>query len=98
GIGGPNQEFAVGASPYIDDIGSVVVVGLDSDGTDGPTDLAGAIVDEKTASRSQVLNIDIHDCLNRHNVTPAVLKLQDAIITGSTGTNVNDLKIMLISG
>ena len=97
GIGGPNQEFAVGASPYIDDIGSVVVVGFDSDGTDGPTDLAGAIVDEKTASRAQALDIDIHTCLNRHDVTPAVLKLQDAIITGSTGTNVNDLKIMLIS-
>jgi hydroxypyruvate reductase/glycerate 2-kinase len=97
GIGGPNQEFAVGASPYIDDIGSVVVVGFDSDGTDGPTDLAGAIVDEKTASRAQALDIDINACLNRHDVTPAVLKLQDAIITGSTGTNVNDLKIMLIS-
>jgi glycerate 2-kinase len=97
GIGGPNQEFAVGASPYIDNIGSVVVVGFDSDGADGPTDLAGAIVDEKTASRAQALDIDIHACLNRHDVTPAVLKLQDAIITGSTGTNVNDLKIMLIS-
>jgi glycerate 2-kinase len=96
GTGGPNQEFALGAAAGIDGLGDVVVVGLDTDGTDGPTDVAGGLVDEDTVSRANKLKIDLHACLGRHDVTPALRQLDDIVVTGATGTNVNDLKFMLI--
>jgi len=96
GIGGPNQEFALSAATGIDNLGSIVIVGLDTDGTDGPTDVAGAVVDDKTAARARESNIDLLESLNRHDATASFLKLGDAIVTGATGTNVNDLKLMVI--
>lgn len=96
GQGGPNQEFSLGAALWIDKIGDVVIIGQDSDGTDGPTDIAGGIVDNCTVERARVLGIDIYAALNRHDVSPVLMRLDDAIITGATGTNVNDLKLMLI--
>jgi len=96
GQGGPNQEFSLGAALRIDGVGDVVIVGLDSDGTDGPTDIAGGIADDRTVSRAAALGIDIFAALNGHDVTPVLMKLEDAIVTGNTGTNVNDLKLMLV--
>jgi len=96
GRGGPNQEFAMGAGLLIDQIGNVVVAGLDSDGTDGPTEIAGGIVDNLTVERARKLGLDLHLTLKHHDVTTAFLKLGDEILTGGTGTNVNDLKLMLI--
>ncbi len=96
GQGGPNQEFALGASLWIDGVGDVVIVGQDSDGTDGPTDIAGGIVDNFTMERAREQGIDIYEALGRHDVTPVLLRLEDAILTGATGTNVNDLKLMLV--
>ena len=97
GEGGPNQEFSIAAAPGLDRIGNVVVLGLDSDGTDGPTDIAGGIVDHQTLTRVHSLGMDIYSVLARHDVTPVLKKLGDAIETGATGTNVNDLKLMLIA-
>ncbi|MGD8716394.1 MAG: MOFRL family protein, partial [Desulfobacterales bacterium] len=94
---GPNQEFAVSAALSIENIEDVVIVGLDTDGTDGPTDYAGAISDKSTVLRARELCIDLFDSLKRHAVTPALCKLGDAIHTGATGTNVNDLKFMIVS-
>ena len=96
GLGGPNQEFALSAALSIANSGNVVVVGLDTDGTDGPTDWAGAIADAGTVSRAGRAGLDLCDYLRRHNVTPGLQKLGDVIHTGATGTNVNDLKIMVI--
>lgn len=96
GQGGPNQEFSLGAALWIDQIGEVVIIGLDSDGTDGPTNIAGGIVDNLTVQRATAMGIDIFSVLNRHDVAPALIKMEDAILTGATGTNVNDLKLMLI--
>jgi len=96
GQGGPNQEFAVSFATELAGHDNVVALGLDTDGTDGPTDIAGAIVDTTTARRAKVANIDLHDSLARHDVTPALRELGDAIITGATGTNVNDLKLVVI--
>ena len=96
GTGGPNQEFALGAAPGIDRIGSVVVVGIDTDGTDGPTDIAGGVVDDQTMARARETGIDLYACLVRHDVTPALRRMGDSIETGATGTNVNDLKFILI--
>lgn len=97
GQGGPNQEFAIGAGLLIDQIGDVLILGLDSDGTDGPTEIAGGIVDNFTVGRARRLGIDLHSALKNHDVTPVLQKLRDEILTGGTGTNVNDLKLMLIT-
>ena len=97
GKGGPNQEFTVSAALEIADVGNVVVAGIDSDGTDGPTEVAGGIVDEKTLSKARDLGIDMYASLQKHDVTPLLQRLGNAINTGATGTNVNDLKFMLIS-
>ena len=97
GTGGPNQEFSLAVAPALARVGEVVVVGLDSDGSDGPTDIAGGIVDTQTMARAHDLGIDIFAALAGHDVTPVLKKLGDEIETGATGTNVNDLKFMLIS-
>lgn len=96
GFGGPNQEFALAAACEIAGLDQVLVCGIDSDGTDGPTDFAGAMVDGQTVHRAQSADIDIHSSLNRHNVTNALQQLGDLVVTGATGTNVNDLKLMII--
>ena len=96
GDGGPNQEFVVSASLFMENLKNVLVVGLDSDGTDGPTRFAGAIADEEFVSRARPAGIDLFDSLKRHDVTPALVKLGDVIQTGATGTNVNDLKFLVI--
>jgi glycerate 2-kinase len=96
GMGGPNQEFAVGAALFIAGMQNVVMVGLDSDGSDGPTELAGAMVDGDMVSRARSAGLNLFDSLKRHDVTPALKKLGDAVYTGATGTNVNDLKFILI--
>jgi glycerate-2-kinase len=97
GEGGPNQEFSLAAAPGLDRIGKVVIIGLDSDGTDGPTDVAGGIVDNQTLARANDRGMALFEALARHDVTPALKKLGDEIETGATGTNVNDLKFLLIS-
>jgi glycerate-2-kinase len=97
GKGGPNQEFSLAAAPGLNRIGNVVVIGFDSDGTDGPTDVAGGIVDDQTLARVCSLGMDIDRALERHDVTPFLKQLGDEIETGATGTNVNDLKLMLTS-
>jgi glycerate-2-kinase len=96
GLGGPNQEFALSAACKIDGLDQVLVVGIDSDGTDGPTDFAGAIVDGGTLKRAQAAGIDVHAILKRHNVTQALQGLGDIVETGATGTNVNDLKMLMV--
>ena len=93
GEGGPNQEFSLAAAPGLDRIGNVVVVGLDSDGTDGPTNMAGGMVDNQTLARANDLGLDLFAALAGHDVTPVLKKLGDEIETGATGTNVNDLNL-----
>jgi glycerate-2-kinase len=97
GEGGPNQEFSLAAASDLNGIDNIVVVGLDSDGTDGPTDIAGGIIDNQTLARANALGMKLFAALARHDVSPVFKKLGDAIETGATGTNVNDLKFLLIS-
>lgn len=96
GEGGPNQEFALSAALELGGDERVVIAAIDSDGTDGPTDIAGGIVDASTAQRAKEKDIDISASLSHHNSAPALRDLNDAVITGHTGTNVNDLKILLV--
>ena len=96
GLGGPNQEFALSAALYLDDLKNVVVVGLDTDGTDGPTKIAGGIVDSYFNHRVREVGISLEYELSWHNTVEVFERIDDAIITGLTGTNVNDLKFLLV--
>lgn len=97
GHGGPNQEFAVAAALEIDGLRETAVLGLDTDGTDGPTDIAGALVDGDTIARARRIGVDLRTALMQHDVAPCLERLGDALRTGQTGTNVNDLKILLVA-
>lgn len=94
GQGGPNQEFALSAARALSGE-NLVVLSLDTDGTDGPTLLAGGLTDHSTAPRAAAQGMDIDRSLARHDVSPVLKALGDAVLTGHTGTNVNDLKLGL---
>lgn len=98
GAGGPNQEFALGAALEIGDLGNVVVAGLDTDGTDGPTLFAGGMADEESLKRARECDVDLFAALGSHDASLVLQATEDIFLTGNTGTNVNDLKIMLIGG
>jgi len=97
GKGGANQEFALSAALQLDGRNGVVIAAIDTDGTDGPTELAGGIVDSSTTERARQKGLDLRHRLRSHDATTALTELGDAIRTGHTGTNVNDLYLMLVS-
>jgi len=96
GQGGPNQEFALSAASQITPYDKVTVAAIDTDGTDGPTDIAGGLTDSSTISRAQTNNLDVFKHLHEHDASTVLLSTGDAIVTGHTGTNVSDLKMVLI--
>ena len=96
GRGGRNQEFALAAASKINSSPKIVIGSVDSDGTDGPTNIAGGIVDGFTMTRAQQLGINILDELKQHNSMHALQRLQDTIVTGPQGTNVQDLRVIYI--
>jgi glycerate 2-kinase len=97
GEGGPNQEFALASALELDD-SSVTTLALGTDGTDGPTEVAGGLVDGTTVPRMRERGIDARDHLRRHDATPALRAVDDAVLTGPTGTNVMDLRLTLVEG
>lgn len=97
GTGGPNQEFVASAALELKGIHGVVAAAVDTDGTDGPTPYAGAVADGFTAERAEKAGVNLNEALRRHNVSPALNKAGAAVLTGNTGTNVNDLKILIIA-
>ena len=97
GKGGPNQEFALSAGLGLGDQKGVVIAAIDTDGTDGPTELAGGIVDSFTIERAKEKGVDLLESLLSHDASTALSELSDGIVTGHTGTNVNDLKVMLVA-
>lgn len=96
GRGGRNQELALSAARGIIGLDGTVIFSVGSDGTDGPTDAAGAIVDGHSAARLERAGHDIRDVLARHDSYPALESIDALIKTGPTGTNVNDLSVVLI--
>lgn len=96
GRGGPNQEFVLGAALEIMGMENILVVGLDTDGTDGPTDLAGGFSDGDTVEAAEKMSINLFDELAKQNALEVLEKTGNCILTGPTGTNVNDLKFMLV--
>jgi glycerate 2-kinase len=96
GTGGPSQEFALGAALEISHTKRISVSSLDTDGSDGPTEAAGGIVDSLTLARSERLNEDIVSNLRKHSSFELLRKLNDQIVTDVAGTNVMDLDLAVI--
>jgi hydroxypyruvate reductase len=96
GKGGRNQELALAAAMAMEAMPGVSLLALATDGTDGPTDAAGAIVDGETVVRARQQGWDIHATLEDNNSYPLLKDTGDLLRLGPTGTNVNDLLIILI--
>ncbi len=96
GKGGRNQELALAAAVAIRGLENTCVFSFGSDGTDGPTDAAGGYVDGTTADRLQQLGIDPEEVLRRNDSYHALEKTGGLIVTGPTGTNVNDVAVVLL--
>jgi hydroxypyruvate reductase len=94
GTGGRNQELALAAALAMEGVPGVVLVALGTDGTDGPTDAAGAIATGETIARARSLGLDPAAHLEENNAYPFFDALGDLIRTGPTGTNVNDLMFL----
>lgn len=96
GMGGRNQEIALGAAEGIAGCRDTCVFSFGSDGSDGPTDAAGGIVDEGSAARLTAAGLDLHKVLQDNDAYHALKAIDGLIVTGPTGTNVNDLSVVLI--
>ena len=96
GLGGRNQEIALSAAAGIEGLRDTAVFSLGSDGTDGPTDAAGGFVTGATAEALRKQGVDIFDVLARNDAYHALETCGGLLMTGATGTNVNDVSILLI--
>ncbi len=96
GKGGRNQELALSAAQGIDGLDGVLVFSLGSDGTDGPTDAAGGMADGRTAALLRDRGLSIRQVLEDNDAYHALERADGLIFTGPTGTNVNDVSVLLI--
>ena len=98
GKGGRNQEFALGLAGVLDRLGGrVAAASIGTDGIDGPTDAAGAIVDSSTIERARAAGAVAETYLGDNNTYVFFEMLGDLIKTGPTATNVGDLQVILVA-
>ncbi len=97
GKGGRNQELALSASLGMEGLDAALVCALGTDGRDGPTDTAGAMVDGRSAERMRAGGVDPRGALTENDAYPALKASGDLLFTGPTGTNVADL-YLIVSG
>lgn len=95
GKGGRAQEFALATAAEIEGLPEMWVAGFATDGTDGPTSVAGAVVDGQTVVRAQRKKLNLSKALQENDAHPFFEALHGHIVTGPTGTNVNDLYLLL---
>jgi len=96
GIGGRNQEIALAAASKLEDVDGIVVASLNTDGIDGPTDAAGVIVDGKILAKATEVGLASDAFLVDNDSYHFFSRLGDLIFTGPTGTNVNDISIIVV--
>lgn len=96
GLGGRNQELALSAAAVLDGTEGVTLLSAGSDGTDGPTDAAGGIVDGSTAEALRWAGISIPEILKNNDAYHALGRCGGLLVTGPTGTNVNDVAVALV--
>ncbi len=96
GLGGRNQETALAAAELISGKGNIAVFSVGSDGTDGPTDAAGGYVDSMSSELMRSIGIDPSLALEDNDSYHALKAVGGLIVTGATGTNVNDVAVALV--
>lgn len=97
GRGGRNQEFALGAVAPLRDRPDAVLASVGTDGIDGPTDAAGAVVDATTQRRAREAGLSIESALDENDAYSFFARLGDLVMWGPTGTNVGDMHVLLIT-
>ncbi len=98
GKGGPNQEFALSITRKIKGLRGVAVLTMDTDGTDGPTDAAGGLVDSFTYENLKERGLSVEECLKTHSSYHALKKAKALLTTDATRTNVNSIIIIVLAG
>ncbi len=96
GKGGRNQELALSAVDELSGLENAMLISLATDGDDGPTNAAGAVVTGESARRAASLGLDAADYLSTNDSYPFFQALSDLLLTGPTGTNVNDLIFLIV--
>jgi glycerate 2-kinase len=96
GEGGPNQEFALALALELDGVEGWAAFSADTDGHDGSTEAAGGIVDGQTAEQIRENDVDPEEALSDNDSYPALRAGEALLVTGPTGTNVNDVRVALI--
>lgn len=96
GLGGRNQEIALAAAPLLAGLDRAAVFSVGSDGTDGPTDAAGGYCDQESLTALAAAGWDVPATLADNDAYHALAAVNGLIITGPTGTNVNDLTVLLL--
>lgn len=96
GLGGPSQELALSFALEVSNLRGFAIASIGTDGTDGPTEIAGGVADCTTVERSQLKGLDVHKKLVSHDSYSVFIALGDGILTGNTGTNVCDLNLVYI--
>ena len=96
GLGGRNQELALAAAPGIAGVHGAAVFSVGSDGTDGPTDAAGGYVDADTNAALKAAGLDVFAVLQDNDAYHALQQVDGLVVTGPTGTNVNDVAVALL--
>ena len=96
GTGGRSQELALAAAPGIAGLEGAAIFSIDSDGTDGPTDAAGGYVDGESITALEEKGINLDSMLRENDSYHALEAIGGLIMTGPTGTNVNDLAVALL--
>lgn len=95
GTGGPNQDAAIAAALELEGL-PVAALMIDTDGSDGGTEWAGAVADGTTVARARELDLDLRQALLSHRSAEPLTALGDLVETGATGTNVNDLIVLAV--
>jgi glycerate 2-kinase len=96
GLGGRNQEIPLAAALKLTNLEGMVVASLSTDGIDGPTDAAGAVIDGKTIAKATKMGIKAEEFLATNDSYHFFSRLGDLIFTGPTGTNVNDVSVIVV--
>ncbi len=98
GIGGPNQEFCLALAAELEGMDEWAAFAVDTDGNDGPTDAAGGMVDGETTKKMREAGVEPSDALANNDSRAALEAAGALVVTGPTGTNVNDLRVAVVSG
>jgi hydroxypyruvate reductase len=98
GMGGPNQEATLALAVELDGVEGWAAFAVDTDGNDGPTDAAGGLVTGATARKIREGGIDPGEALENNDAYVALEAAEALLVTGPTGTNVNDLRVALVTG